>query len=187
MTLSRESWYRNDTHISHLHIMYSSPGFGSEPAASIQRDDDPTILTRLSPSPSLHSPKVFVVANGLVRMFLLISMNCIICYCIHHIFRSSSLSRQFVQRGGGGGSIRSCDALLKRVEENDPALTELVILPMKVFGPLDVDRLSSAIGEECSKCVKMNIRVTRDLHFVYVLMIYLPRRSCYVMVSYAVA
>jgi hypothetical protein len=33
------------------------------------------------------------------------------------------------------------------VEENDPALTELVVLPMKVFGPLDADRLSRAIGE----------------------------------------
>jgi len=44
----------------------------------------------------------------------------------------------------------SCDALLKRVEENDPALTGLVILPMKVFGPIDVDRLSSAIGEVLS-------------------------------------
>ncbi len=48
---------------------------------------------------------------------------------------------------------KSCDALLKRVEENDPALTGLVILPMKVFGPIDVDRLSSAIGE-----VLLNLR-----------------------------
>ena len=45
------------------------------------------------------------------------------------------------------GSNGSCDAILKRVEANDPALTELVILPMKTFGPSDVDRLSIAIGE----------------------------------------
>eukprot|EP00566_Odontella_aurita_P020218 CAMPEP_0113565870 /NCGR_PEP_ID=MMETSP0015_2-20120614/22413_1 /TAXON_ID=2838 /ORGANISM="Odontella" /LENGTH=290 /DNA_ID=CAMNT_0000468107 /DNA_START=244 /DNA_END=1113 /DNA_ORIENTATION=+ /assembly_acc=CAM_ASM_000160 len=35
---------------------------------------------------------------------------------------------------GAGGSARSCDALLKRVDENDPRLVDLVILPMKVFG-----------------------------------------------------
>lgn len=45
------------------------------------------------------------------------------------------------------GSNGSCDAILKRVEANDPVLTELVILPMKTFGPSDVDRLSIAIGE----------------------------------------
>ena len=48
---------------------------------------------------------------------------------------------------GSNGSLRSCDAILKRVEANDPALTELVILPMKTFGPSDVDRLSIAVGE----------------------------------------
>jgi len=47
---------------------------------------------------------------------------------------------------GKGGSLKSCDALLKRVEENDPKLTELVILPMKTFGPADVERLSNAIA-----------------------------------------
>ena len=46
-----------------------------------------------------------------------------------------------------GGSIRSCDALLKRVEDNDPKLTELVILPMKTFGLADMERLSNAIGK----------------------------------------
>eukprot|EP00579_Thalassiosira_antarctica_P010738 CAMPEP_0201916646 /NCGR_PEP_ID=MMETSP0903-20130614/6234_1 /ASSEMBLY_ACC=CAM_ASM_000552 /TAXON_ID=420261 /ORGANISM="Thalassiosira antarctica, Strain CCMP982" /LENGTH=481 /DNA_ID=CAMNT_0048452521 /DNA_START=47 /DNA_END=1489 /DNA_ORIENTATION=+ len=45
-----------------------------------------------------------------------------------------------------GGSIRSCDALLKRVEDNDPKLTELVILPMKTFGMADMERLSNAIA-----------------------------------------
>jgi hypothetical protein len=52
---------------------------------------------------------------------------------------------------------KSCDALLKRVEENDPALTGLVILPMKVFGPIDVDRLSSAIGEVLSNLRRTDI------------------------------
>jgi len=47
---------------------------------------------------------------------------------------------------GKGGSLGSCDALLKRVEDNDPKLTELVILPMKTFGPTDVERLSRAIA-----------------------------------------
>mmetsp|Transcript_17642 Transcript_17642/g.38233 ORF Transcript_17642/g.38233 Transcript_17642/m.38233 type:complete len:484 (-) Transcript_17642:74-1525(-) len=47
---------------------------------------------------------------------------------------------------GKGGSLRSCDALLKRVEDNDPLLSELVILPMKTFGPSDVERLSRAIA-----------------------------------------
>ncbi|KAL9189558.1 hypothetical protein ACHAXT_009233 [Thalassiosira profunda] len=46
---------------------------------------------------------------------------------------------------GKGGSLRSCDALLKRVEDNDLRLTELVILPMKTFGAADAERLSAAI------------------------------------------
>lgn len=48
---------------------------------------------------------------------------------------------------GAGGSLKSCNALLQRVEDNDPRLTELVILPMKTFGVADVERLSNAIGE----------------------------------------
>lgn len=47
---------------------------------------------------------------------------------------------------GKGGSLNSCDALLKRVENNDPKLIELVILPMKTFGQEDVERLSKAIA-----------------------------------------
>lgn len=47
---------------------------------------------------------------------------------------------------GKGGSLRSCDALLLRVEEDDPRLTELVVLPMKAFGPADAERLSRAIA-----------------------------------------
>jgi hypothetical protein len=56
---------------------------------------------------------------------------------------------------------KSCDALLKRVEEDDPALTGLVILPMKVFGPIDVDRLSSAIGEVLSNLRRTDIDYMR--------------------------
>ena len=48
---------------------------------------------------------------------------------------------------GKGGSLKSCNALLQRVENNDPTLTELVILPMKTFDVDDIERLSSAIGE----------------------------------------
>jgi len=40
-----------------------------------------------------------------------------------------------------GASIKSCDSLLTRVENNDPTLVELVILPMKTFGSMDVSRL----------------------------------------------
>lgn len=47
---------------------------------------------------------------------------------------------------GKGGSIASCDALIKRVENNDPKLTELVILPMKTFGSAELEKLSSAIA-----------------------------------------
>jgi hypothetical protein len=47
----------------------------------------------------------------------------------------------------GSGAFNSCNALLERVEKNDPKLIELVILPMKVFGAKDLDRLSHAIGK----------------------------------------
>jgi hypothetical protein len=47
----------------------------------------------------------------------------------------------------GSGSFKSCDSLLKRVEENDAKLVELVVLPMKTFGAAECDRLSAAIGE----------------------------------------
>ena len=55
-------------------------------------------------------------------------------------------SPHIIQRGKGG-SLKSCNALLQRVENNDPTLTELVILPMKTFDVDDMERLSSAIGE----------------------------------------
>ena len=46
-----------------------------------------------------------------------------------------------------GAGLKSCNALLQRVEDNDPRLTELVILPMKTFGVAAVERLSNAIGD----------------------------------------
>lgn len=47
---------------------------------------------------------------------------------------------------GKGGSAKSCNALLTRVEANDSTLTELVILPAKTFGATEVERLAAAIG-----------------------------------------
>jgi hypothetical protein len=44
---------------------------------------------------------------------------------------------------GSGSSLSSCDALLKRVECNDPTLTNLVIIPIKTFGAAEVDRLAA--------------------------------------------
>ena len=50
----------------------------------------------------------------------------------------------------GSGAFNSCDKLLERVEQNDPTLVELVILPMKLFGAKDIERLSNAIiGKFC--------------------------------------
>mmetsp|Transcript_34465 Transcript_34465/g.75434 ORF Transcript_34465/g.75434 Transcript_34465/m.75434 type:complete len:529 (-) Transcript_34465:130-1716(-) len=46
---------------------------------------------------------------------------------------------------GKNSALRSCDALLSRVEENDATLVDLVILPIKSFGDDDVVRLASAI------------------------------------------
>ena len=46
---------------------------------------------------------------------------------------------------GKNGSARSCEALLNRVEQNDPRLTELVILPLKKFGSKEVLRLAKAL------------------------------------------
>lgn len=46
---------------------------------------------------------------------------------------------------GQGSTLRSCDSLLRRVEENDATLVNLVILPIKTFASDDVVRLASAI------------------------------------------
>lgn len=52
---------------------------------------------------------------------------------------------------GKKGSARSCEALLRRVEGNDPDLTELVILPMKKFGSAEVFRLARCLESRKSK------------------------------------
>jgi hypothetical protein len=49
---------------------------------------------------------------------------------------------------GAGGSFKSCDALLQRVERNDPTLTNLVILPQKTFGAAEADRLAAVFEKE---------------------------------------
>ena len=51
---------------------------------------------------------------------------------------------------GKNGSARSCEALLRRVEENDPKLTELVILPLKNFGSAEVLRLAKCFESRSS-------------------------------------
>ncbi len=45
----------------------------------------------------------------------------------------------------GSGGFKSCKGLLDRVENNDPQLQELVILPMKTFGAVEVERLADII------------------------------------------
>ena len=45
----------------------------------------------------------------------------------------------------GSGGFTSCDSLLSRIENNDPNLVELVILPMKTFGSNEVDKLASIL------------------------------------------
>eukprot|EP00535_Pseudo-nitzschia_heimii_P006831 CAMPEP_0197186018 /NCGR_PEP_ID=MMETSP1423-20130617/13040_1 /TAXON_ID=476441 /ORGANISM="Pseudo-nitzschia heimii, Strain UNC1101" /LENGTH=524 /DNA_ID=CAMNT_0042637217 /DNA_START=77 /DNA_END=1648 /DNA_ORIENTATION=- len=52
---------------------------------------------------------------------------------------------------GKNGSARSCEALLRRVERNDPELTDLVILPMKKFGSEEIFRLAKCLESDKSK------------------------------------
>jgi hypothetical protein len=47
---------------------------------------------------------------------------------------------------GKGGTARSCDELLKRVEDNDPSLVDLVILSLKTFGSGEVHRLAKCLA-----------------------------------------
>ncbi|VEU36840.1 unnamed protein product [Pseudo-nitzschia multistriata] len=49
---------------------------------------------------------------------------------------------------GKNGSARSCDDLLKRVEENDPRLTEITVLPLKKFGSREIFRLVKCLDSE---------------------------------------
>jgi hypothetical protein len=60
--------------------------------------------------------------------------------------QTHSLLCVFAFGRGAGGSAKSCDALLVRVERNDPTLEELVVLPNKIFGAAQVERLSNALG-----------------------------------------
>ncbi len=55
---------------------------------------------------------------------------------------------------GKNGSARSCDALLKRIEQNDPRLTELIVLPLKKFGSNEVLRLAKALESESNTNLK---------------------------------
>ena len=46
------------------------------------------------------------------------------------------------------GAFKSCDSLISRIEQNDPTLEDLVILPTKTFGEAEVARLC-AVLERC--------------------------------------
>lgn len=57
----------------------------------------------------------------------------------------SDLAAPSMSAWGKGSSLRSCDALLQRVEANDPSLVDLAILPLKTFTSADCLRLASAV------------------------------------------
>jgi hypothetical protein len=46
----------------------------------------------------------------------------------------------------GTGGFKSCDSLLTKVENDDPLLKELVILPIKTFGSPELERLSDILS-----------------------------------------
>ena len=46
-----------------------------------------------------------------------------------------------------GAASKSCNSLLLRIENNDPSLIDLVILPSKTFGGLEVERLAAALKQ----------------------------------------
>ena len=54
----------------------------------------------------------------------------------------------------GGGGFKSCDALLALIENNDPKLRELVILPMKCFGGPEVHRLAKILARGSNNHLK---------------------------------
>lgn len=78
---------------------------------------------------------------------------------LNHIARVTNSSRRyeqifhcvlfvswFVSARRTSGGFKSCDNILKRIEENDPVLETVVFLPMKSFGSEEVARLANAIG-----------------------------------------
>jgi Ran GTPase-activating protein (RanGAP) involved in mRNA processing and transport len=48
---------------------------------------------------------------------------------------------------GWGAAARSCDGMLNRIEKNDPTLREWIILPSKIFGESELERLAIALFE----------------------------------------
>jgi Ran GTPase-activating protein (RanGAP) involved in mRNA processing and transport len=46
---------------------------------------------------------------------------------------------------GASSTFRSCDSLIQRIEQNDPTLKDLVILPTKQFGADEVHRLCAVL------------------------------------------
>lgn len=46
----------------------------------------------------------------------------------------------------GSSGLKSCDALLQRVQDNDPKLSSMIILPMKTFGAAEVERLAQILA-----------------------------------------
>lgn len=47
----------------------------------------------------------------------------------------------------GSSGLKSCDALLQRIENNDPTLQSVVILPIKTFGTEQVERLANILSK----------------------------------------
>jgi Ran GTPase-activating protein (RanGAP) involved in mRNA processing and transport len=48
---------------------------------------------------------------------------------------------------GWGAAARSCDAMLVRIEKNDPNIKDWIILPTKIFGGSETERLANALFE----------------------------------------
>ena len=64
---------------------------------------------------------------------------CCSCLCLHPIVTLTTIIYR-------GANAKSCQSLLDRVEQNDPQLTDLVILPNKTFGQEEIDRLIHLMG-----------------------------------------
>ena len=73
-------------------------------------------------------------------MSLISNIHCIFIYIYIYIYIYISKYQR-----GNGGLAKSCNGLLKRIEDNDPSLKELIILPSKQFGSIEVKRLANAI------------------------------------------